>query len=120
MLGITLEQAFSVFGRLCLPARAARGKNGVDLAGRFFLALHADDRQHAAGNIDAAQIALFHQRDRPADSGLGADVANDRAAACAGKAPVGDESYAGSERRVCADGLAGKNISGIPLPRGPS
>ena len=64
MLGITLEQAFFVFGRLCLPARAARGKNGVDLAGRFFLALHADDRQHAAGNIDADQIALFHQRDR--------------------------------------------------------
>ena len=80
--------------------RAARGKNGVDLAGRFFLALHADDRQHAAGNIDADQIALFHQRDRPADSGLGADVADDRAAACAGKTPVGDESYAGSERRV--------------------
>ena len=79
MLGITLEQAFFVFGRLCLPARAARGKNGVDLARRFFLALHADDRQHAAGNIDADQIALFHQRDRPADSSLGADVADDRA-----------------------------------------
>ena len=61
MLGITLEQAFFVFGRLCLPARAARGKNGVDLAGRFFLALHADDRQHAAGNIDADQIALSPQ-----------------------------------------------------------
>ena len=50
----------------------------------------------------------------PAGSGLGADVADDRAAACAGKAPVGDESYAGSERRVCADGLAGIEHLGHP------
>ena len=34
-------------------------------------------------------------------------MADDRAAACAGEAAVGDEGYAGSQLRVGADGLAG-------------
>ncbi len=40
-------------------------------------------------------------------SGFRADMADDRAAACAGEAAVGDERHAGSQLRVGADGLAG-------------
>ena len=41
--------------------------------------------------VDADHVAVAHQRERPAERGLGRDVADHHAARRAGEAPVGEQ-----------------------------
>lgn len=80
-----------VFRRLRLPLGAARGQDCLHFGGRFFLAVHTDDRKHARGDIDADKVALLDQRDRAAAGRLGRNVADGRAGGRAGEASVRDQ-----------------------------
>ena len=107
MLRVEFQQTLGVLGSLGLPIGAALGEDGVHLFGGLGLALHAHDGQLAVMHVDLDQVILLHQCDGAAHRSLRADMADDRAAACAGEAAIGNQSYAGSQLRVGADGFAG-------------
>ena len=107
MLRVEFQQTGLVLGFLGLPFGAALGQNGLHLGGRFRLTLDADDGQYTVRHVDLDQVVLFHQCNRAAYGSLRADMADDRAAACAGEAPVGNQCDAGCQLRVSADRLAG-------------
>ena len=86
---------------------------GKDLVRNF-------QRDAGVGDINVDDIALLDQADGAAGSGFGADVADGRAAGCAGEAAVGDEGHVLSSF-IPASAEVGFSISRIPgPPLGPS
>ena len=57
------QGAALVTAGLRLPYGTALGQRGVNLFGRFALALDADDVQLAGGNIDLDEVAFLYQSD---------------------------------------------------------
>ena len=94
VLRVEFQQALGVLGSLGLPVGTALGKDGLHLFGGLFLTVHAHDGKLTVRHIDADEIALFHQSDGAAHSSLRADMADDRAAACAGEASFGSAQMA--------------------------
>ena len=59
------------------------------------------------GDIDGNDIALLHQPDVAAGGSLGGDVADGGTAGGSGEPAVGDQSHAGGQSGIGADGFAG-------------
>ena len=92
------------------PGRAAVGE----------LLVGEPDGEDAVGDIDVDDVAVFQEPDRPADGGLGADVADRCAGGAAGESAVGDQGTL-SPRPTPLIAVVGASISCMPgPPLGPS